>query len=894
MPINLAAKLSSAPADPYSPKYFDKRLTGSDRRSGLFSCPSLVSNSFIPAEGDESRYSADSKMIRKADDVTTNVIPAELVPWKMLSGFESLVFDPDSVEKILLAETGPCNYYLTTGLKHLEVIETGYPNDPAKTVQSLGREYQITMIRQIRGLNDNTFTLCPCTSGNFYLLPENTIQIVYTDNPQSVLDYFTERIRHYEPKADIYKEDAEKFIAGRTDYRLACIASEKWQCKSVQVFQFIFDCWRHQCSSYGVITSYDREQLTQMFSKLASRLEYYTLSLDQYSDLFSFLCAHNSDMDMREVVSRNLFLLLHSTIEDLSSAKSSLTVPPLIPSGMSPKDFYVSAGFSKQQQAIIESSEPLILCQSGAGTGKSTVVKERISYLCRLGVLPADIMVLSFTNAAASHIRKLNGSVMSKAIASIIHDLYQFNFASHNLSTVSSVINAVEISFPDDDEARMFIQLLKGVMNNGSGALSRLNVFVEKLYDKVRYMLNTIRMTCLELEQIICCLKLYELKEPIDLAAKFIIVDEVQDTSVYEFIFLLKYTCKNAASMMMIGDCSQTLFEFRASNPRIMNTLEASSTFALYQLTTNYRSNPEILSMANVMLQHISANQFANIQLVSNSLSRITKDSFKEKVHTWYAQCNARTYREKFRNDFPIATAGYIQEKLARNEKIAIAAPRRIELSWVEEGLKQIVPNAKVANLCPQRMYSNTVLSDFIKKSWDTVNRQLGIPLIRTIAEQIKAPHLGSGSKSSQAAITYTDIWAGRRSAYFQSLEAACDSGQISLDQCLELMKQDMMAYESDSNMAKQARISRINEALKNKDTIDNADIVLSTIHSIKGLEFDHVILIADNGRFSDEADKRMYYVGLTRAMKSELIYVHGSENVSVVDAIHQQIVNSL
>ena len=66
-------------------------------------------------------------------------------------------------------------------------------------------------------------------------------------------------------------------------------------------------------------------------------------------------------------------------------------------------------------------------------------------------------------------------------------------------------------------------------------------------------------------------------------------------------------------------------------------------------------------------------------------------------------------------------------------------------------------------------------------------------------------------------------------------------------------------------------------------DEVANADLVFSTIHSAKGLEFDNVIVLYKNeaslrGDGSlDEDQKRMYYVAFTRAMNSELILAYGT-----------------
>lgn len=84
-------------------------------------------------------------------------------------------------------------------------------------------------------------------------------------------------------------------------------------------------------------------------------------------------------------------------------------------------------------------------------------------------------------------------------------------------------------------------------------------------------------------------------------------------------------------------DCSQTLYEFRASNPKALNMLEGSGVFATYQLQVNYRSNQEILDFANCLLRDIEANQYAQIQLQANSLATVTEQSFTDKVHLKYS-----------------------------------------------------------------------------------------------------------------------------------------------------------------------------------------------------------------------------------------------------------------
>ena len=103
--------------------------------------------------------------------------------------------------------------------------------------------------------------------------------------------------------------------------------------------------------------------------------------------------------------------------------------------------------YSQEQRAAIESTSPLTLVQSGAGTGKSTVILGRIDHMIANGVDPNDITVLSFTNAAANHITDLKPSVHSMTIASMLHTIYSSNYPTHQLSSLSTIINSLDIYF---------------------------------------------------------------------------------------------------------------------------------------------------------------------------------------------------------------------------------------------------------------------------------------------------------------------------------------------------------------------------------------------------------------------------------------------------------------
>ena len=154
---------------------------------------------------------------------------------------------------------------------------------------------------------------------------------------------------------------------------------------------------------------------------------------------------------------------------------------------------------------------------AGAGTGKSTLILGRIDYLMTCGVNPNDIMVLSFTNAAADNIKEKNPNVHSMTIASMIHEIYSANFSGHELSSLDTIINSLDIYYPttvgtqspQQKVAVTFKRRCSRIIRNDANAFTDMNNFIEENYDDVIAILDTIHQTSLELEIIICYIVIY-------------------------------------------------------------------------------------------------------------------------------------------------------------------------------------------------------------------------------------------------------------------------------------------------------------------------------------------------------------------------------------------------
>lgn len=623
-------------------------------------------------------------------------------------------------------------------------------------------------------------------------------------------------------------------------------------------------------------------------------LETYNVTLASYRAIHATINAACPPDIANQLAKQNLNLLMSHTLEGLNALKSQLSSPP----ANATSTWVMPAHFSAQQRGAITTPEPLTLVQAGAGTGKSTVILGRIQHLESLGVNPQEIAVLSFTNAAADNITERNPGVRSMTIARMIHDIYSLNHPTHELSSIDTILNSLDIFFPNNDVARMFRKIMVDVDKLEAGATTLLNAFVEKYEAQVLEMLDRIGQTCLELEIVIAYQQIDTMIEPPHVSSKYLIIDEVQDNSIFEFIYLLKYVAKHRENMFIVGDASQTLYEFRASNPKALNALEESGVFATFQLTTNYRSNQEILDFANVHLADIEANAAAQLRLQANSLVVPTAKSFQEKVKLEYKLFQQlRKFREELPSIIAVDVRQYIESKLAAGEQVAFLAHTRHDTAVVEKKLQELFPQESVANLVSSRSYSTTVFSQYIKQFWNDVLQVDPADAAFVVHKGIN-DNLGQLTRNAEAAkapvAKMTSEWWLASAHDINGWLALYQAGQLSADVFFDRLRDNVLSYEIRHNSVKQSLMNQKNRERKEKNLDAQAKLVVSTIHGAKGLEFDNVVVIHKFDGQMKEADKRMYYVAFTRAMKSLFVLSYGNAKNARIETDYQMLVTAL
>lgn len=894
MPIQLNDLANStAVVTTYSPKFFDKsKMTGTGGKSRGFLSAANNPVAILPEIDTSHGDTVCRKSTYHNGNTTITTIPLNPIHndcWDYMH--EIPLPDKSDMRKVGTTQCGQTVYF-KMDIHNIIFEETFVPAgiNPAKTERNRRTSYQLNVFlvkdfMQPAYLNKTTY--------------DNTFTQMYTANPcKEIVEICNRLTNNFGIHFDM--NEVNDYLSSYEIYDAVVERSRQWQ----EEMDKILDVFLKNIAKItvnGALPTAEKQILSTQMRYIMN----YNIPLDLYKNIYKNITNSFPVDIVKEVCKQNLNLLLSDTLNDLHANKSliqSFTPPaPTVPIPASVQ------ALSREQKDAVVSTDPLILVQAGAGTGKSTLILGRIDYLVACGVNPKDITVLSFTNAAAENIKTKNNQVHSMTIASMIHEIYSTNFKNHELSSLDTIANSLEIYYPKtvtqtpnkmQDVVDTFSRNIRHMIKNDANSFTTMSNFIEENYSDVIAILDKIHQTSLELEIIICYLNINTLIEPASVASKYLIMDEVQDNSIFEFVYTLKYINKHKESLFIVGDCSQTLYEFRASNPRALNILENSGTFATYQLNVNYRSNQEILDFANVILNNIEANQYAKIQLRANSLATTTEQSFLDKVNFSYHRMNKITqYNDALPSMFAKELRPYLNECLKRNEQVAFLAFTRREVDTFQKILEHQFPDKKVVSLVPNRMFNSTIMSTFIRKYWGDMKFTPLTNAVNIIISEImaKLQYICYNDQKAAPAIQQMLIkWKTEESPTINMWITQVNANQMTLSAFMDNLKENMLSYEIRNNAIKQALLSANNQQAKENQNVQSANFLLSTIHSAKGLEFDNVVVFYRNDNNMDEEKKRMYYVAFTRAMKSEYILAYDTCASPQIEVNYQTILERL
>ncbi len=301
----------------------------------------------------------------------------------------------------------------------------------------------------------------------------------------------------------------------------------------------------------------------------------------------------------------------------------------------------------KQKEAVLYNERPLLIL-AGAGSGKTRVLTYRVAYLMENGVMPWNILALTFTNKAANEMKTrivdLVGERGNEVWASTFHSFcvrvlkrdcqkigYSEGFSIYDESDSESVIKAClkEKNIVLEDFSPKEIKYKISEAKNGGIPPERYTLeygegFKENIVAEVyaKYTAKLKSLNAMDFDDLLVnTIELFEKdKETLKYYAtkfKYINIDEYQDTNHVQYL-LVKHLASEWGNVCVVGDDDQSIYGWRGAT--IRNIMEFEKDFPnvhVIRLEQNYRSTGNILSAAN--------------SVIANNLERKPKKLWTEK-----------------------------------------------------------------------------------------------------------------------------------------------------------------------------------------------------------------------------------------------------------------------
>jgi DNA helicase-2/ATP-dependent DNA helicase PcrA len=588
-----------------------------------------------------------------------------------------------------------------------------------------------------------------------------------------------------------------------------------------------------------------------------------------------------------------------------------------------------------QYQAVMHQSGPLLLI-AGAGTGKTRTLIYRVARLVESGVDPSNILLLTFTRRAAgemirraTHIldercQRVEGGTFHHYCSKLLHKHAESIGFPENFTIIDSA-DAMEliqllrsrVELPKNNTRFPKKSTLYSIFSTSINKQISIRDTVEAEYPQFTTHIETIssihenyrdykeKNFVMDFDDLLLkTIQLFrensDLLENISSNHQHVMVDEYQDTNSLQ-ADLTRYFSSYHKNVMAVGDDAQSIYSFRgADHKNMMRFPELYPETTVIKLEENYRSTQRILDVANSVLDQATDKfekklftnreegdlpglvKSANMNDQSRFITQMILNLREQGYELNDIAVLFRNGRDSFdlevmlnRKNIPyikfgglkFTEAAHIKDVLAHlrvliNPKDSISWNRVLMLiegigpktaddlyNWAQEGGNPLRPD-KAPNISERYILQLRALGELFKRLND-LDGSISEQLQEVVAyySHFCKKRFDDYPKRMKDLETFVDI-----SGTYRSLEAMVE--EIALD--------PIEATAVDTESSKK----------------EESPLILSTIHSSKGLEWNVVFLIQcldgiiPSGYAIDDPDQmdeeiRLLYVAITRAKDS-------------------------
>ena len=582
----------------------------------------------------------------------------------------------------------------------------------------------------------------------------------------------------------------------------------------------------------------------------------------------------------------------------------------------------------RQQEAVLYNDGPLLVL-AGAGSGKTRVLTTKIAYLMEeKEISPYNILAITFTNKAAKEMKdritRLVGSVARNIQISTFHGFglkllrencellgYDSNFvimdSDDSLTVVKKILKDLnyDSKLYNPKAIRNKISSCKNELMSPNDyekyATSEYEKVVLEVYKKYEDKLKKNNSVDFD-DLLILPIKLF--RENSDVLQnyqerfKYVLIDEYQDTNEAQYI-LTKYVSAKYKNICVVGDIDQAIYGWRGANYKnILNFEKDYKDSKTILLEENYRSTKNILDAANDVIKNNKNRKDKNLWSNNGDGEKIKYyRSFNERDEAQYVirKIKELVNREVSYRDIAVLYRTNAQSRILEEEMLKENMPYRVIGSFYFYNRKEI--KDLIAYL---RLIHNSRDNISLLRVINTPKRGIGLKTIDNLT--LKADTLDIS--------LYDAIDNGKELLFKKTIEDLKKvSENVTLTELIDKVLdatgmrkelEDENSLESEIRLENLEEFKSITKAFEEREGLisledflleislvsdveeykeDDNRVSLMTIHSVKGLEYDHVFVVGmEEGIFPHinslmesselEEERRLCYVAITRAKK--------------------------
>ncbi len=605
-----------------------------------------------------------------------------------------------------------------------------------------------------------------------------------------------------------------------------------------------------------------------------------------------------------------------------------------------------AAALNPQQLAAVTAVDGPSLVIAGAGSGKTRTLIYRVAYLIDRGVDPTTILLLTFTRKAAQEMLQRAGLLIgarSERVAggtfhSVANSLLRRygrpidlepGFTILDRGDAEDLIALVRTQLGLSEKEKRFprkgtiAEIFSKCENTLSGLedvlLGEFAHFAEHLGDldklKKAYVAAKRQKQLLDYDDLLAKLReLLAVDEPTRQAVsrqyRYILVDEYQDTNRLQADLVRKLAATHE-NVMAVGDDAQSIYAFRGATFR--NIMDFPTLFpgtTVYKLEENYRSTQPILNLANEIIQ--GATEKYSKHLFTRKLDGPLPALVQAAGENAQSRFIAQRILELREEGIPLDEIAVLFRSSFHSFDLEIELSRR-NLPFVKRGGFKFIETSHVKDLLAHlRVIENPL---------DAVSWNRLLMLVEGVGPKKAQDLIASFVRSAQPLAVLREV-SGRSSRPLKDLaimleEAGRSASLTPAEQVNEVYRyylpilkehyddypKRMRDLEHLYTMAERYNgltefladlaLEPPDESVAGVEAVDRDDerLVLSTIHSAKGLEWQCVFVIwVVDGRFPSaysflseeelEEERRLFYVAVTRAKK----HLHLTYPINIYD----------